>query len=375
MKIGILTQPLHANYGGLLQAFALQVILKRMGHDVLTVNWAHDSSYMRWGLDCCTTVVQRLMLRPVRFPSSPAKVKYMRRFTDRFIASHIAITRSMHRISTKKLERYGFEAYVVGSDQVWRLAYNAHIEWMYLSFVKDKSVKRVAYAASFGIDHWDYPQTVSQTCTDLAQRFDGISVREMDAVQLIKDNLGVSAQYVLDPTLLLNVEDYEQLLSLPEAKPSGSIAVYMLDMNDEKRTLLDALQLRLHCNIHIIGNPNAQNCNFDYKERQSPPVEDWLNGIRQSDYVVTDSFHGTVFSIIFHKSFVCLGNKDRGNPRFSSILGMAGLENRQLDSPADLLPEAISNLLCEPIDWSVVDMRKQLMQHTSYSFLATNLGQ
>ena len=58
-----------------------------------------------------------------------------------------------------------------------------------------------------------------------------------------------------------------------------------------------------------------------------PPVEDWLNGIRKADYVLTDSFHGTVFSIIFHKQFVCLGNKDRGNSRFESLLEMAGLEN------------------------------------------------
>ena len=204
MKIGILTQPLHTNYGGLLQAFALQTVLKRMGHTVLTVDWAHDNSYMQWVIDCCKASIHRLMLHPAQFPLLPYKVKYMRRFTDSFIASYIAITESMHRISAKKLEKYGFDAYVVGSDQVWRLAYNAHIEWMYLSFVKDRSVKRVAYAASFGIDYWDYPQTISQTCADLAQRFDCISVREKEAVRIVNDNLGMPAQCVLDPTLLLN---------------------------------------------------------------------------------------------------------------------------------------------------------------------------
>lgn len=375
MKIGIITQPLHTNYGGLLQAFALQVVLKRMGHNVLTVDWAHDNSYIRWILACCKALIHRLMLHPAQFPLLPFKVKYMRRFTDMFITSYIAITRSMHRISGKKLERYGFDAYIVGSDQVWRLAYNAHIEWMYLSFIKDKSLKRVAYAASFGIDYWDYPQKVTQTCAGLAQRFDCISVREKAAIRLVNDNLGVSAQWVLDPTLLLNADDYEQVLTLPEVKPNNSIAVYMLDMNNEKRELLEALRLRLRCNIYIIGNPNAQNRDLGYKERQFPAVEDWLNGIRQSNYVVTDSFHGTVFSVIFHKSFVCLGNKDRGNSRFSSILEMAGLESRILDSSTDLLPDAIANLLCEPIDWLEVDMRKRAMQNISYTFLATNLGE
>ena len=375
MKIGILTQPLHTNYGGLLQAFALQTVLKRMGHTVLTVDWAHDNSYMQWVIDCCKASIHRLMLHPAHVPLLPYKVKYMRRFTDSFIASYIAITESMHRISAKKLEKYGFDAYVVGSDQVWRLAYNAHIEWMYLSFVKDRSVKRVAYAASFGIDYWDYPQTISQTCADLAQRFDCISVREKEAVRIVNDNLGMPAQCVLDPTLLLNADDYEQILSLPKAKPNGSIGVYMLDMNEEKLELLNALQHQLHCNIHIIDNPNTQNRHLNYKERQSPAVEDWLNGIRQSDYVVTDSFHGTAFSIIFHKSFICLGNKNRGNSRFSSILGITGLGSRLLDSSTELLPDAVANLLCEPIDWPVVDMRKQSMQNTSYSLLATYLRQ
>ena len=197
--------------------------------------------------------------------------------------------------------QYEFDAYIVGSDQVWRWAYNAHIEWMYLSFVKDESVKRIAYAASIGIAYWDYPQDKSIMCATLAQQFNAISVREKDAVSLVKEYLGMPAQYVLDPTLLLNATDYEQLLLLGPVKPDTSIAVYILDMTENKRLLLDDLQKRLHCKINVIGNPDAQNSSFSYRDRQSPPVEDWLNGIRKADYVLTDSFHGTVFSIIFHK--------------------------------------------------------------------------
>ena len=373
MRIGILTQPLYSNYGGLLQAFAMQEILKRMGHDVLTVDWSNDNSYMRWCIDYCKSLVRCLMMHPVQFPLSPTKVNYMRKYTNPFIASHIATTKAMHHISAEELKQYEFDAYIVGSDQVWRWAYNAHIEWMYLSFVKDESVKRIAYAASIGIAYWDYPQDKSIMCATLAQQFNAISVREKDAVSLVKEYLGMPAQYVLDPTLLLNATDYEQLLLLGPVKPDTSIAVYILDMTENKRLLLDDLQKRLHCKINVIGNPDAQNSSFSYRDRQSPPVEDWLNGIRKADYVLTDSVQGTVFSIIFHKQFVCLGNKDRGNSRFESLLEMAGLEKRQVDQSDVLNYDMISSRLCEPIDWKAVDKRKQAMQTISYSFLMKNL--
>lgn len=373
MKICILTQPLHSNYGGLLQAFALQTILKRMGHRVWTVDWAHDLSYWRWALGCCRTLILRVMKRNVPFPVLPYRVKYMRRYTDRFIFSNITTTVPMHSISTRKLNPYEFDAYVVGSDQVWRLAYNAHIEWMYLSFVKDAHVRRLAYAASIGIEHWDYPEPLTKLCAALAQRFDGISVREKEAVALVQDNLGMSSQYVLDPTLLLDADDYAQLLSLPVIRSGRSIAIYILDMNVQISTMLESLCEQMQCELHVIGNPKAQDTTCNYKERQSPPVEDWINGIRSAEYVVTDSFHGTVFSILFHKSFICLGNERRGMSRFTSLLEMAGLTARLVNT-SYLNVESIASLLHEEIDWMAVDARKKVMQQISVSFLKSNLG-
>lgn len=373
MKIGILTQPLHSNYGGLLQNYALQQVLKRMGHNVLTIDWSNNNSSLQWCIDYCKSLTRFLLMRPAQFPLSPTKINYMRKHTNLFIASHIATTKAMHRISAKKMKQYEFDAYIVGSDQVWRLTYNAHIEWMYLSFAKNESIKRIAYAASVGIDYWDYPKEKSVICATLAQRFDAISVRESDATLLVKDNLNMPAQHVLDPTLLLNNTDYEQLLSLETIKFDKSIAIYILDMNDSKKELLDYLQKHLNCKINVIGNPNAHNNKLNYRERQSPSVEDWLNGIRKADYVITDSFHGTVFSIIFHKQFVCLGNRARGNSRFKSLLEMAGLENRQIDQSEVSNYDAISCCLCAPIDWGKVDLQKQRMQKISHDFLMKNL--
>ena len=116
----------------------------------------------------------------------------------------------------------------------------------------------------------------------LAQQFNAISVREKDAVSLVKEYLGMPAQYVLDPTLLLNATDYEQLLLLGPVKPGHKYSCFILDMTENKRLLLDDLQKRLHCKINVIGNPDAQNSSFSYRDRQSPPVEDWLNGIEKS---------------------------------------------------------------------------------------------
>lgn len=321
MKVGICTQPLTTNYGGILQNYALQTILKRLGHKVWTIDYFRFN-WLDWFVHILKTLIHKLLGHDRSFGNTPIAQanleKPLRRFVDRYI--------SLTKPRTKFYERsvvckYGFEAVIVGSDQVWRPNYNPHIEKSFLSFTKNLNIKRVAYAASFGTDKWEFDVKQSSLCIPLAQQFDAISVRENSGIMLCEDYLHVKAEHVLDPTLLLKSDDYFQLCADIEKK-KPFIFAYILDASNQKvdeiRKFAESKGLE-----YFIMSAGPQ-----VKENDS--VEQWLSYFRDAKYIITDSFHGTAFSINFGKEFYVFGNKQRGNSRFSSLLGLLGLQNRIL---------------------------------------------
>jgi hypothetical protein len=180
MKIGILTQPLHTNYGGLLQAYALQTVLKRLGHyDVWTVDiWKNPDNYIFY-FRISRSIIKRLMLRylfrkPVAVNVWPrAKFKSLiSQHTQRFINENIRTTSKID--STAKLSlltNYGFDAYIVGSDQVWRPRYSPCLTHFFLDFLNDKDpTKRIAFAASFGVENWEFTPEQTEICSSLAKK-------------------------------------------------------------------------------------------------------------------------------------------------------------------------------------------------------------
>ena len=210
MKIGILTQHFLLNYGGIIQNFALQQVLMKLGHTPLT--FEHDTCYSRtrWFL---RTVKHILRMRSFR--NLPVYPIYKGRIGNKnfikFVLKNIKSV-PVTDFTPSLTAQYGIDAYVVGSDQVWRPAFNLgpRLGNMFLDFADDK-VKKFSYAASFGCREWEYTKDKEKTCSRLAKRFDAISVREASAVDLCKNHFGVDAALVLDPTLLLNKEDYEKV--------------------------------------------------------------------------------------------------------------------------------------------------------------------
>ncbi len=190
--------------------------------------------------------------------------------------------------------KYGFDALIVGSDQVWRPMYNYNIEDCFLSFVSHMNLKRVAYAASFGTDKWEFTQQQTEQCAVLAKRFDGISVREKSGVALCNKYLGVNATHVLDPTLLMKSQDYIKLCS-HISKREPFIFAYVLDESEEKIKSIVNFAERRGLPYFIKGADNTVS--------DDDTIELWLSYFRDAAFVVTDSFHGTAFSIIFNKDF------------------------------------------------------------------------
>jgi hypothetical protein len=253
------------------------------------------------------TIIFRILGKKRPFPQR--EYTYRLSHIDSFVNRQITKTQIVH-----KYRKYrGSECVLVGSDQVWRPIYNYHtIKDRFLGFCANQGVKRIAYSASFGVDNWEYTPKQTRVCSKLAKKFDAISVREESGVKLCKDHLGVDATWVLDPTLLLTKEDYLPICEEVPICNEKYLAVYVLDENEKVAATYEK-------------EASARNLvvkKFHADSKSTLTVPEWLAMFRDASYVVTDSFHGTVFSIIFGKEFKCIYNKDRGAARFESLMNL-----------------------------------------------------
>lgn len=343
MKIGILTQPLHKNYGGLLQNYALQQVLLKSGYDVETIDHqsSYEMSFRRFASRCLQWI--KHITNPFRYkaPSyriKPKEVAEIRKLTNQFINKYIRCSRQI----TKKTEfedllnENKYSALIVGSDQCWRPLYNRFLSVMYLDFAKNvNDIKRLSYAASFGSDIWEYSPQLTKQCSDLVKKFDLITVREESGIELCKKYLGVDAMHVLDPTMLLSKDDYINLISQnSESESEGTLFYYILDPSDRNKAFVekvaDFLSLKA---FKVLPKKQAEirtkdDIKYHIEDCVYPSVITWLRAFLDAKMVICDSFHGCVFSIIFNKPFWVIGNEGRGNTRFDSLLNTFGLQDR-----------------------------------------------
>ena len=328
MKIGIITIQPTINYGGILQAFALQTILERLGHTVeIVCDKNRHFALPKWKKPLVYS--KRLFLKYSGLkPNQIIKMEEFRRneackYTEQFIQSHLHI-REYRTFDDIKEDDY--DAFVVGSDQIWREKYNHDIERSFLSFAEQWNVLRIAYAASFGTEKWEYNEMQTENCKRLIKKFKAVSVREKSGVELVRRYLDFDAIHVLDPTMLLPKEDYEKLVKDDHIQHShGDMLCYILDDSDCVREKIIDIASTKHLTPFYV---NSHYDRFDCPPEEwiQPPVEEWIRGFYDAKLVVTDSFHATVFSIIFGKPFVVLGNAKRGNARFSSLLNKTGFD-------------------------------------------------
>jgi polysaccharide pyruvyl transferase WcaK-like protein len=356
MKILILTLPLRHNYGGILQAFALQRFLAELGHDVTTLNRREALGLKKQ---------QIAFYLKKMFPVLKPKDNYenLEKFRDKYLKISHAI-RDSEKLKSFFIKN-NFDAVVVGSDQVWRPKYSPCLPNFFLDFVEGSSlnIKKISYAASFGVDDWEFTKEQTTLCKSLIQKFDAISVREKFAVELCQKYFDVKAEWVVDPTLLLSENDYKEIFKRSKNfSDKGSIAVYLLDHDDKKKRIALDVADSLKKKINFIMPQE--------KIKKYIGVDEWLASFYNADFVVTDSFHGCVFSIIFNKPFIALGNKKRGLSRFYSLLSLFELEDRLILVEDDFKREMIFN----QINWCRINNIR--FKHVEYSknFLISALG-
>lgn len=372
MRIGIVTLQPRCNFGGILQTYAMQKILTRLGHRATLIDSFRGTRlpaktrHLVYAKRAFEKIVLRKDLIVFTDKHHTRKVLTIAKNTIRFIDKYIRRVEKERDFSDVRKKE--FDAYIVGSDQVWRPQYfQSQIEKAYLDFAKEWNVKRIAYAASFGTEEWEYSEQQTSNCAALLKMFDAVSVREASAVKLCKMKFGVEARHLLDPTMLLEREDYIELFEKAKTKESkGKIFCYILDSNEKKSNLITSLAKEKGLEPFYV-NSKYENEEAPIEERIQAPVEEWLRAFHDAEYIVTDSFHACVFSIIFNKPFFVTGNKDRGMSRFESLLEMFGLEDRLVPSTGEPTHNSI--------DWEKVNTILQYKRKESVDFLREQLGE
>lgn len=369
----ILTQPLGHNYGGIIQNYALQRVLISLGCDPITINRQYNrNKFYEYRIK-----ISQLIRRSNNLYLSK------RVLTDKIFYNNWTFINKYIKISTEIDSNLGFEqfmqahkfdVFVVGSDQTWRPKYSPNIYNYFLDFLDStqQSKRCIAYAASFGTDAWEYSPEETQRVRNLIQKFSSISVREESGVTLCKEYLGVNADHVLDPTLLLDGADYKTSLNL-EGNSTGlnSVYTYILDASESKSQFIDMMAGKLGLPVSKSqGKKKVKDFRKSdrLEELVVPPIEDWLSGFMNADFIVTDSFHGTVFSILFNKPFVAIVNSERGAARFESLLGNLGISDRMVFEGANY-----SEKLLKDIDYLQVNKRLSILRANSMQFLKKSL--
>lgn len=375
MKIGIITQPLHSNYGGLLQNYALQQVLKKLGHEAITLDQKDTPiSYIRFIASTIKTFILKMVGKGSNrtYPFNKInenEIAYIRKYTHYFVDKYINYTPAMYK--TEDFRSFcinnGIDVLIVGSDQVWRPRYNYNIYRSFFDFAESLDIKRYAYAASFGVDCWEYTEEQTSKCKKLIESFDAISVREESAIELCNTYFSRKAEHVLDPTMLLDKEDYEALVyKEDEPKSTGNLFTYILDESEEKTNIIEEVAKSLDL-MPFKVMPKYQVNKKTIKQIDDcvfPPVTQWLRAFIDAEFVVCDSFHGAVFSIIFNKPFIVIGNKERGLARFSSLLKTYELEDRIITDKENNL-----SVINKNIDWESVNSILNSIKNKSYTYL------
>lgn len=360
--IGMVTPHYAANYGAKVQAFALAEALRKLGYKIEYIN-------RRPAIGVYSD--PNPILRQLKKAEELYNRKYFREFEAKYLQPQSSAIYSANEFSKLDLNRYfGF---TIGSDQMWRDNYfrSDFSPVAYLDFAKDYDAKKVAYAVSFGKGTCVHPENRRDYLEGLIKKFTAISVREESGVKILKETFGVdSGVWVADPTLLISKDEYIRLFNLSQQTSlHNETATYILNDNYKTVGVYDAIGKSIGLPLHHFLKPKKYRILYNHYVnrlpffRRMPSIENWLDTILNARYFVTDSFHGTVFAIIFGKQFVTFDNSVGGSERLTSLLGLLGLQDRLFsysDSPSD-----IATKVKEPIDYDMVYSKlKPFVEHS-----------
>lgn len=332
-----------------MQCYALSRVVAEMGHEVQVIHIELPRSKMSW---------------KGKIDVSVLNFRYGR-FRKQFYPIETIAYHSAEELRTNIPKA---DAYIVGSDQVWNPAITSAFgsEVFFLDFVPE-DCKRIAYAASFGSSVWvSLGKEKDEEVKRLLHRFNAISVRELDGVDICRSQFGIdNAVAVIDPVFLLN--DYSNIIGR-SISVKNEVMCYPLCTNEATKSIF--MQVAADLNLAPISYSRAIRGN-GIKVKMFTTIQGWLRGIKSSQIVVTNSFHCMAFCILFHKKFIVTPPAVGRESRMLSMLSLLGLSNRYVSTISDYYKR--KDYLLSEIDYNNVQTLLEQLRSDSISYLKSIL--
>lgn len=351
-KIGIITYHRAYSYGAKLQAYATATYLNSIGHTAEIIDYSNigEESRPRISYKSVKSFIQSIISY---ISSIPNEDKRRERFNF-FLQQYIPLSPQRY-ISTESLDfvENNYDYIIAGSDQVWCPQINQGDLNFLLNFVKDNH-KKLSYAGSFGVSHLD--ENNFQTYRQCLSTFNHITVREQEAQNIVFQMLGFKPEIVLDPTFLLPVKHWSQIAINPlrQNRRKYILCFKILSVNPIYYQLIKKIHKQTGYEIVHIDSSYRYKPVLGHLYSKAGPLE-FIGLIRDAEIIVTNSFHSTVFSILFNKPFYTILNNNGRNSRLTTLTEKFNLRNRLISSLDDIKQISIS------IDYS---MRNNIIQKT-----------
>ena len=364
MKIGILTFHCAHNYGAVLQCYALQQYLRSLGYEVLIVNYRPEYLLKPYTIVPAlgnTSLVGKIKILLNFILSFPVRVIRYKGF-EKFIDKYLLFSKVVDRASIDSL---ACNIYIIGSDQVWNPKITEGFDDVYWgNFVVRRNVKKITYAASIGLSNLTEEQSIY--LKKALSNFNAVSVREYKMISLLQPLINLRISQVVDPTFLLGKQDWDGLASKVPLCKEKYVLTYQVEVNPNVNRVARLIAKQLNARlIQLVAWPTIK---YNNALRQTADPLAFISYIKYADCVVTSSFHGTAFSILYQRPFyvVDLHSLHGGsNERLKTVLSMFHLEGRYI-------PEEWNSRF-EEIDYTDINIQLESMRGESQKFLLDNL--
>lgn len=384
-KIALVINYDYHDYGGMLQAFATQKALTKLGVDSEAINYDNlkaDINRRKWKYFLSNIVDVTIVKEKSRIIGKKLRMKFDSSLREKMNQRDSAFNQFCHdcfKVS-RKFESWAdlneacqdYDGVIVGSDQLW-LPSNVAGDYYTLTFAPDE-IKKISYATSFGVGV--IPQKMKEKYSTFLNRINYLSAREISGQKIIKDITGRDVPLVCDPTMLLEKEDWDEVTTDKKRVDNDYIFCYFMGDNPEQRDFVKRLAKKDNCKIvallHLDQYIASDELYIDDAPYNISPA-DFVSLVKNAKYVCTDSFHGTVFSIIFSKIFFTFKrfNKKASlstNTRLTSLLNTLGLNNRLFTGY-----ESIEENL-EVKNYSVIQENLRKFREDSIKYLITSIN-
>lgn len=351
MKVLTITFYRSSNYGAILQAYALQQALLSCGYDTAVVDYCRVIT----GKKSAKQTIRQFALKGLERMHLESRKRFRNRFIA-FLNENIKLTDKYNDYDQLVKTPPQTDMYLIGSDQVWNITYRYRPE--FFADFAPQNVRVASYAASIG--RYDYTQEQLEKFEKGLEKVYPISVRENSAKDFIKEKFNKEASVHLDPVFLLDKEHWSKIAD-QKLKDEKYILCYALTRSDLMQKAAKKLKKQTGYKVVSIS-PSAVNfIHGDYNVYDAGPAQ-FLSYLKNAEYVLTNSFHGTAFSIIFEKDFYNF-TSDFYSSRTTNILQQLDLLQR--------IPKNLEDVSLKSVDYSKVLPKKQQLIEEAYSYLNT----